>query len=255
MRAHWREYTAEAVALGLFMISATAATVLLEHPASPLHLSLPDATWRRVLMGVTMGATAAAIIYSPLGRRSGAHMNPAVTLAFLWLGRITPRDAAAYVAAQVLGGITGTALAAAALAPLAAAPEVDYVRTLPGPAGVGPAIAGELVISFLTLSILLAVAARPATMRLTGLVAGVVVMANITFEAPLSGMSMNPARSFGPALVAADFSFFWIYLLVPPAGMWLAAAVHARLTRAGLLREACAKFNHSSRVRCIFCGT
>lgn len=253
MRGHWREYGAEAFALGLFMIAATTATVLLEHPASPLRAALPDPVSRRVLMGVAMGATAAAIIYSPLGARSGAHMNPAVTLAFLWLGRIAGRDAAGYIGAQVIGGVAGTAVAAAALAPLAAAPEVDYVRTLPGPAGIGPAVGGELLISFLTLSILLAVSARPGTMRLTGLVAGLVVMANITFEAPLSGMSMNPARSFGPALVAADFSFFWIYLVVPPAGMWLAAAVHDRLVRAGAFTRACAKLNHSPRVRCIFC--
>jgi len=253
MRSHWREYGAEALALGIFMIAATGATVLLEHPASSLRAALPDAMTRRLLMGVAMGVTAAAIIYSPLGGRSGAHMNPAVTLAFLWLGRIGRRDAAGYVGAQALGGVAGTALAAAAFAPLAAAPEVNYVRTLPGPGGAGPAVAGELLISFLTLSILLAVSARPRTMRLTGLVAGLVVMANITFEAPLSGMSMNPARSFGPALIAADFSFFWIYLVVPPVGMWLAAAVHDRLVRAGAFTRACAKLNHSTRIRCIFC--
>ncbi|MGE0359997.1 MAG: MIP/aquaporin family protein [Vicinamibacterales bacterium] len=253
MRDHWREYGAEALALGLFMIAATAATVLLEHPASPLRMAVADALGRRVLMGAAMGATAAAIIYSPFGARSGAHMNPAVTLAFLWLGRIAARDAIGYIAAQVTGGVAGTAVAAAVLAPFAAAPEVNYVRTLPGPGGIWPAVAGELLISFLTLSILLAVSARPRTMRLTGLVAGLVVAVNITFEAPLSGMSMNPARSFGPALVAADFSFFWIYLVVPPAGMWLAAALHDRLVRAGAVTRACAKLNHSPRVRCIFC--
>jgi aquaporin Z len=251
MAAHWREYTAEAFALGLFMLSATVCTVALEHPASPLRAALPDAFVRRVVMGLAMGVTAAAIIYSPLGARSGAHMNPSVTLAFLWLGRVRPRDAGGYIAAQVIGGVAGTALAAALVAPLAAAPEVNYVRTLPGPAGVAPAILGEFVISFLTLSILLAVSARPSTMRATGLVAGLVVMVNITFEAPLSGMSMNPARSLGPALVAGDFAFLWIYLAVPPIGMWLAARWHH--TRTTAAPRGCAKFNHSSRVTCIFC--
>ena len=251
MAGHWREYAAEALALGLFMVSATVCTVALEHPASPLRAALPDAFVRRVVMGLAMGATAATIIYSPLGARSGAHMNPAVTLAFLWLGRVRPRDAAGYIGGQVIGAVAGTALAAALVAPLAAAPEVNYVRTLPGPAGVAPAILGEFVISFLTLSILLAVSARPSTMRATGLIAGLIVMANIAFEAPLSGMSMNPARSFGPALVAGDFSFLWIYLAVPPAGMWLAARWHRG--RAVASPRACAKFNHSSRVTCIFC--
>jgi aquaporin Z len=251
MIGHWREYAAEAVALGLFMVAATVCTVALEHPASPLRAALPEAFGRRLVIGLAMGATAAAIIYSPLGARSGAHMNPAVTLAFLWLGRIRGGDAGGYIAGQAIGGVAGTALAAALVAPLAAAPEVNYVRTLPGPDGVAPAIVGELVISFVTLSILLAVSARPATMRATGVVAGLVVMANITFEAPLSGMSMNPARSFGPALIAGDFSFLWIYLAVPPIGMWLAAVWHH--ARATAPSRACAKFHHSSRVTCIFC--
>ena len=122
MATHWREYGAEAMALGLFMVSATACTVALEHPASPIRAALPDAFLRRVLMGLAMGTTAAAIIYSPLGARSGAHMNPAVTLAFLWLGRIQPRDAAAYIAAQSIGGFAGSAASIAVLGSLATAP-------------------------------------------------------------------------------------------------------------------------------------
>lgn len=248
MATHWREYLAEAVAIGLFMIAAMTATVLLEHPASPLRAALPDAALRRVLMGAAMGATAAAIIYSPLGARSGAHMNPAVTLAFLRLGRMGRRDAAAYVVAQVIGAVAGTWVAAAALGMLAADPAVNYVLTLPGAPGTAAAAVAELVISFTTLSIVLGVAARPSTVRATGLVAGLVVALNIAVEAPLSGMSMNPARSLGPAIVAGNFSAFWIYALVPPIGMQLAAALHQALRTAG-----CAKFNHGSRVRCIFC--
>lgn len=245
---HWREYLAEAVAIGLFMMSAATFAVLLEHPASPARIALSSPFLRRALMGVAMGLTAAAIIYSPLGARSGAHMNPSVTLAYLRLGRIRTGDAAAYIGAQCGGALLGTWLAAILLGAMFSDPAVNFVRTLPGPAGVGPAIAGELVISFLTLSILLAVSAQPATMRATGLVAGGIVLLNIVFEAPLSGMSMNPARSLGPALVAGNFSYLWLYLVVPPAGMLLAAELHRALATPG-----CAKLNHSARVRCIFC--
>ncbi len=247
-RDHWREYLAEASAIGLFMLSAATFTVLLEHPASPARLALSSPFLRRVLMGIAMGLTAAAIIYSPLGARSGAHMNPSVTLAFLRLGRIRAGDAVTYIGAQCGGAWLGTWLAAVLLGTTFSDPAVNFVRTLPGPAGVGPAIVGELVISFLTLSILLAVSARPGTMGATGFVAGGIVLLNITFEAPLSGMSMNPARSLGPALVAGDFSSLWIYLVVPPMGMLLAAEWHRALATSG-----CAKFNHSPRVRCIFC--
>jgi aquaporin Z len=158
-------------------------------------------------------------------------------------------DVVGYIAAQCLGAIGGTWLAASALGMAAAHPSVNFVLTLPGPAGVVPAVAGELAISFLTLAILLAVSGRPATARATGVVAGVVVMLNIVIEAPLSGMSMNPARSLGPALVAGDFSSFWIYLVVPPAGMQLAAALHRALSTPG-----CAKLHHPASVRCLFCG-
>jgi aquaporin Z len=248
-RLPWREYVAEGAALGLFMVSAVTCTVLLEHPESWPRTTIPDAALRRGLMGLAMGATAAAIIYSPLGARSGAHMNPAVTLAFWRLGRVRGGDAVGYIVAQCLGAVAGTWLAASAIGVAAAHPSVNYVLTLPGPAGVAPAIAGELAISFLTLAIVLAVSGRPATARATGVVAGVVVMLNIVIEAPLSGMSMNPARSLGPALVAGDFSFFWIYLVVPPIGMQLAAALHRALSTPG-----CAKLHHSTSVRCLFCG-
>lgn len=246
--SHWREYAAEAAALGIFMLSAAAFATLLQHPLSPVRQALEDAFVRRALMGVAMGATAAAIIYSPLGARSGAHMNPSVTLAFLRLGRIRPGDAACYIAAQFVGGVAGTLAALALLGPLFTHPAVNFVQTLPGEGGVWPAVAGELAISFLTLSVLLAVSARPSTMRATGLVAGAIVMLNITVEDPFSGMSMNPARSFGPALLAGNFTSFWIYLLAPPLAMQLAAEGHRALHTPG-----CAKFNHSARVRCIFC--
>lgn len=245
---HWREYAAEAAAIAAFMLSAAVFAVMLQHPASPVRQALPDPFVRRALMGLAMGATAAAIIYSPLGAISGAHMNPSVTLAFLSLGRIRPGDAAGYVAAQFAGAFAGTLAAVALLGPWFRHPAINYVQTVPGPGGIWPAVAGEFVISFATLAIVLAVSSRPATMRATGVVAAIVVALNITFEDPLSGMSMNPARSTGPALVAGQIDTLWIYLVVPPLAMQLAAAVHHAWRTPG-----CAKLNHSSRVRCIFC--
>ena len=246
----WPEYAAEAAALGIFMISASVFTTLLEHHRSPLLDLVPHPFARRALMGLAMGVTAAAIIYSPLGARSGAHMNPSVTLGFLRLGRISRADAAFYLLAQFVGGIAGMLASAAVLGGTLAEPFVDFVQTRPGDAGPLVALVAELAISFITFSLLLKVAAHPQMMRLVGLTAGVLVMLNITFEAPLSGMSMNPARTLGSALLAGRLDVLWIYFIAPPVGMLLAAEWFRRSTRP----PPCLRLNHTPRVPCIFCG-
>ena len=88
LKKHWPEYLMEATELGLFMFSACAFTILLFHPSSPIAQAIHDGVLRRLLMGTAMGSTAIAIIFSPLGQRSGAHFNPAVTWTFFRLGKI-----------------------------------------------------------------------------------------------------------------------------------------------------------------------
>src|SRR5215469_14490343 len=104
---HWPEYLIEAVCLGLFMVSACSFTILLQHPASAIRHLVPSAFVRRLLTGVAMGATAIALIYSPWGKQSGAHLNPSVTLTFFYLGKVEPWDACFYVVAQFIGAILG----------------------------------------------------------------------------------------------------------------------------------------------------
>lgn len=249
---HWPEYLSEALLLGLFMISASTFCVLLEHPASPLRAQLEDPLLRRALMGLAMGGTAIALIYSRLGKRSGAHMNPAVTLTFVGLGRVKPRDAAFYVAAQVAGGLLGMAVASLLLRPWIGDPSVGYVATRPGPSGAALAFAAELVISFVLMSAVLWCSSNPRTEPRTGLLAGGLVALYITFEAPLSGMSMNFARTLGSAVAARELGDLWVYALAPAAGMFAAAALH-RWHRDGA-SHGCAKLNHSNDERCIFCG-
>src|SRR5207237_3037163 len=102
---------------------------------SPIHQALPDPFLRRALMGLAMGFTAVAIIYAPWGQQSGAHINPAVTLTFLRLGKIAPADAAGYVFAQFLGGVAGILIAAALIGMYLSHLTVNYVATTPGPTG------------------------------------------------------------------------------------------------------------------------
>jgi len=107
LKEHWPEYFCEAAELGLFMISASLFTMLLWHPSSPVLNLIPDPFVRRMLTGMAMGGTAIALVFSPLGKRSGAHFNPAVTLTFWRLGKVKNWDAFFYVIAQFIGGIAG----------------------------------------------------------------------------------------------------------------------------------------------------
>ena len=247
--AHLPEYAIEAALLGLFMVSACAFGVLLEHPVSVVHQSLPDPNVRRFLMGMAMGTTAVALIYSPWGGRSGAHFNPSVTAVFYWLGRISGRDAIGYIAAQFIGGLAGVLLAKALLGERLAHPRVGYVLTQPGAFGVGAAFLGEVGISALLMGTVVALIGTPLA-RWTGVFCGVLVMLFITLEAPLSGMSMNPARSFASAAGADSWEVLWLYFLAPPLGMGLGAAIAGRLRAT----TACPKLYHPDRQPCIFCG-
>ena len=253
LRRHWPEYLIEACLLGAFMVSALGMTVLLEHPASPANQALPDVMLRRALMGLAMGATAIALVYSPFGQRSGAHFNPALTLTFLRLGKIEPADALGYVIAQFAGGVLGVLAIAGVLGMRVAAPSVNYAVTAPGMAGSAAAFAAEVAISFTTMLTVLIVSNTARLARFTPLFVGALVASWITFEAPLSGMSMNPARSFASAAGAGVFSSLWLYFTAPLVGMLLAAEVYVRAR--GLRAVHCAKLHHQNSQRCIFrCG-
>ena len=216
----------EGALLGLFMISACAFTTLLEHPASPVRRALPMDWERRVLIGLAMACTALSIFYSPWGKRSGAHINPSTTLTFYRLGKIGGHDALWYAAAQFGGAIVGVGVAVALFGMAVMDPAVRYVVTLPGQYGAGVAFIAECTIAFLLMTVVLAVSSSPRWQRYTGLCAATLVFVYISLEAPLSGMSMNPARSLGPALVGHEFTALWVYFLAPPIGMLVAAQLH-----------------------------
>jgi aquaporin Z len=253
LREHLTEYAIEGWALGMFMFSASLVSVLLDHPASPLHQAIAHPLFRRLLAGVAMGLTLVALVYSPFGRRSGAHMNPVVTLTFLRLGKIAPGDACGYVVAQFLGAsIVMVALAGIAM-PWIADPAVNYVRTLPGPEGSSLAFAAEAAISFGMMTLVLNVSNSARWHAWTGVCAGLLVALYITVEAPLSGMSMNPARTLGPAVAARSFDALWIYFAAPLVGMLAAAELFVH--RRGVRAVVCAKLHHDDTSPCIFrCG-
>jgi aquaporin Z len=254
LRRHWPEYLIEAAGLGLFMVAACGFGTLLEYPHSPVQQAIADPVLRRFLMGLAMALTAVSLIYSPWGKQSGAHFNPAVTLTFVRLGKVTFWDAWFYVLAQFIGGVTGVLFASAVLGAALAQSPVHYVVTVPGRSGVGIAFAAEVAITFLLMSVILSVTNTPRLARYTGLFAGALVAIYITVEAPLSGMSMNPARTFASAMPAQAWTALWVYFSAPLLGMLGAAEVYVR--RYGRHQVLCAKLHHQNIKRCIFaqCG-
>lgn len=252
LKKHWPEYLMEAAELGLFMISACSFGVLLDYPNSPVHQAIPDPFVRRILTGLAMGLTAIAIIYSPWGKQSGAHFNPSVTLTFLRLGKIKPYDAFFYIFAQFAGGIAGVLISAAVFGSLLADPAVNYVATVPGAAGPMAAFVAEVVITFILMSVILRVSNNQRIAAFTGLCAGILVAAYIITEAPLSGMSMNAARTLGSAFSAHTWDTLWIYFTAPLIGMLAAAQIY--LTAKAKRVVSCAKLHHQNNKRCIFCG-
>jgi aquaporin Z len=247
---HWRLYIFEGAELAIFMISACFATVFLFYPSYPaLHL-IPSAAIRRLLMGVAMGATAVLIIHSPMGKRSGAHFNPAITLSYFRLGKIARWDAMFYVLFQFIGGVFGVAVSAMVLGSSLAAPTADYAITVPGRYGTAAAFFAELFMSTLLMGVVLWFSNRPSVANYTGYLVGILITLYVLFFAPVSGFSINPARTTGSAVFAAVWTACWLYFTAPLLGMIGAAEVYLRIYGpAGVL---CAKLHPDASYLCPF---
>lgn len=247
-KEHWPEYLIEAWCLGTFMVSACTFGVAFFHPASPI--ASIGHFLRNALMGIAMGLTAILIICSSWGKRSGAHFNPAVTLVFFRLGKINGQDAAFYILFHFIGGVAGMLISWLILGDLLGHAAVNFVVTQPGPHGVVLAFAAEMVIAFILMTVVLLCSNSHTLARFTPYFAGSLVALYIAVESPVSGMSMNPARTFASASVAGSWTAWWVYFLAPPLAMLIAAEFFVR-TR-GLSKVLCAKLNHFGRARCIF---
>jgi aquaporin Z len=247
---HLPEYLMEAALLGLFLIVAGVFSILFEYPHSPVHQAIGNGDLRRFLVGILMGTTAISLIYSPWGKQSGAHMNPAVTITFYRLGKVKFQDAVFYILFQCLGGLAGVYLVALIFDRAFTEPPINYIVTVPGVMGWIGALIGEATIAFVMMMMVLLMSNHPQLNRYTGLCSGCLVMLYVTFEAPLSGFGMNPARSFASALLANVWTAFWLYAIVPPIGMLSAAGLYTYLF--GDRAVKCAKLQHDRHSRCIF---
>lgn len=250
LRLHWPEYLMEAGEISLFMLCTCSFATLLQHPASPVRHLFVSSIVRRALMGLAIGTTVMALIMSPWGKQSGGHINPAMTFAFYRLRKIRFWDALFYGVAQFSGATIGVAIATFVLRGSPGEGTVHYAVTVPGAYGIAVAFAAELAISFILMITVLLVTNHERLARYAPYFVGSLYAVNITFETPLSGMSMNPARTFGPAAYGGYWHTLWIYFIAPTVGMLAAAETFLRIRRG--VGPHCAKLHHANHERCIF---
>ena len=244
---HWREWLAEFVGTGLLIVGGLGAVTLDFGSHSPIAPLLPSHSLRLLLTGALFAGTGSLIAVSPLGRVSGAHINPAVSLAFWLSGKMHHHDVVVYVAAQCVGAFLGVMVLRLGWSDFAT---VGYGVTQPG-LSMSPfeALLIEVAMTAgLVVTILLFVSSM-GTARWTPLAVWVVVTLLVWQGAPLTGTSLNPARSLAPALAAWQLSNLWIYLVGPMAGSIVATAIVVAGIR---LRPATAKLFHDPAYANIF---
>ncbi len=234
LKSHWREYLMEAAGLGGFIIGARLLTVLLEHPDLFVmkgwlgnHPSL-----RRVPLGLCMGVYIAMVVHL-FGKQSGAHINPAVTATFLRIGKINNWNAVFYIAAQFIGATLAALLMTVVLGTMYEHPSIHYVTTESGrgAGAVEKAFVAEFIISFILMFVVLIAIHSKHLEKYAAVLTGVLIAIYLIVETPYSGMSLNPARSFGPAFAAGQWKDLWIYFTAPVLAMLLAAQIFLLIKR------------------------
>ena len=242
----------ELTEMGLCLFFTCVFATLFQHPVSPIRHLLPNYIVRRACFGISVGATIVAIVLTPWGKQSGGHFNPAMTFAFYWLGKVKLWDAIFYGVAQFAGATAGVNIATLLLLGAPGDSTIRYAATLPGMYGTGVAFIAEVAISCALMLTVLFASNHKILWRYTPYFVGTLYAVFITLETPLSGMSMNPARTFGSAFRGRYWHALWVYFLGPTLGMLVAAEFFLRVR--GTIDPYCAKLHHDNDKRCIFCG-
>lgn len=218
---HWPEYGAEFVGTALLVLGGLSAVTFDFAPGLPMVHWLPNASVRRLLTGLLFAGSGSLLALSPLGKLSGAHLNPAVSLAFWVQGKMHGWDIVGYVLSQLAGGVAGVWLLDAVWGDNAHS--IHDGVTVPGLGYTGlDAFGAEVAMTFLLVFGILFFVSSPELMRWTPLMTWLLVATLVWVGAPVSGTSLNPARSFGPAFVTGVTAWQWIYWLAPPLGALLA---------------------------------
>lgn len=237
----WLLFGAELMGTALLVAVGLSFVILNFGQGSPIVGFIPSAAWRRLITGFLFGTTGALITLSPLGKESGAHLNPVVTLGFWMLGKLRTRHALGYILSQLTGAVLGAL-------PLLAWGEMGrsaaFGATLPGTGyGAGWALLGETTTTFALIVGLFFFLRHRRLRPFTPALFPFLYAAMVFAEAPVSGTSTNPARSLGPAVISGIWQGWWVYWVGPLMGTFLGLAVY-RLTGLGWLKIEVAKLYH-----------
>lgn len=222
----WRVYGAELVGTALLVGVGLSAVIADFGQGSPVAALLPDAGLRRFVTGFLFGTTGALIALSPLGKASGAHINPVVTVGFWTLGRFKAAHVPGYVLCQLVGAVLG---ALPLLAWGRMGRSVEFGATVPAH-GLAAAFFGEAITTFVMVFLLFFFLRQRGLKHFAPALFPPLYAVMVWLEAPVSGTSTNPARTLGPGIVAGEWHGWWIYWLGPLIGALLAVGVH-RLAR------------------------
>jgi aquaporin Z len=245
---HWREYLMESVELCVLMFFICFSGTLLYSKASPLA-AVPESS-KPFLMGGVVAVITLLIIRSPFGRRTGAHLNPALTLTYFALGRVPHWDTIFYILSQFAGAVAGVFIAHQVLGGHLSAPPVCYVITIPGSYGKAVAFLAEILLSGLVMGVILFTTNRVNFVNSAPFFVALITFFCYGFSSSISGFSVNPARSFSSAFFASVWQGIWIYFLGPGLGMLTAALIYIRAP--GKHRVYCAKVFHDMKSPCPF---
>ncbi len=224
---HLAEWSAEAAGTAILLFVVVGVVTVVFGPGSPVQPVVPTTGWRLLIAGLLIAGGGSLVAVSPLGRLSGGHINPAVTLGFWLTGHVHRHDLAGYVLGQVVGALAGAAVAAAVWGDRARA--VHFSATHPGRGLSQPAAAAvEAAMTALLLLVIFTFTSRERLMRWTPVATWLLVATLVWQVAPFTGTSLNPARSLAPAVLAGDLDSLWVYVLGPAAGALLAALLVRR---------------------------
>jgi len=247
MRRNLSAYASEFAGTALMLFIGVSAVAFMWAPGSPVP-AIANPALRRLLTGLLFAGGATAVVYSPLGQISGGHINPAVTLAFWRMGKVPTRDALIYIVLQFAGAYLGAYAAGVAWGPLTRG--VQYAATVPGDGySWAGALAAETAITFLLVFTIFVCVNKPRIAPRTGIICGSLVALLVMIEAPVTGTSLNPARTLGPAILAPNYASLWIYFAGPALGALLAVAAYRGQWGS---HTVCAKLYHTEKYPCPF---